>query len=397
VELLGQSLLARWRQAQGETVAFPEDGYHGHYVRELATRVPADSAAQWRQLDADAAARAFGDWAVERMLEGQRADLQQFGVSYDRWFRESELHTSGEVDATLRQLQEEQHVYEQEGALFFRSTQWNDDKDRVLTRSDGTATYFLADAAYHHNKHGRGFRHVIDVWGPDHHGHIVRMQALCRAFGFPEDWLEVVIVQWVKLIEGGEAVKMSKRAGQLVSLADLVDEVGADVARYFFLMRQHSSHLDFDLALARTESDENPVYYVKYAHARICSVIEKASQAGLQLRDGAEAAAAAAAEAPPLPEDCALERLQEEAERNLLRLLLDWPGFLQRAAEAREPHRLTGFCEDLARAFHKFYHECRVIQEDRELGLARLALCHATRRVLASALALMSIEAPRSM
>jgi arginyl-tRNA synthetase len=176
-----------------------------------------------------------------------------------------------------------------------------------------------------------------------------------------------------------------------------VDEVGADVARYFFLMRQHSSHLDFDLALARTESDENPVYYVKYAHARICSVILKAREAGLQLQEGEDAVADAPQASAPLPEGCALERLQDTAERNLLRLLLDWPGFLQRAAEAREPHRLTGFCEDLARAFHKFYHECRIIQEDRDLGLARLALCHATRRVLASALALMSIEAPRSM
>jgi arginyl-tRNA synthetase len=398
IELLGASVRARLTELRGSAEPLPDSGYQGDYVREIAAAICTAEADAWLALPSSESDAAFGAFAVERMVELQQADLARFGVRYDRWFRESELHTSDAVTEARCELERSGHAYERDGALFFRSTTWNDAKDRVLVRSDGTPTYFLADAAYHRNKHDRGFAKVINVWGPDHHGHIRRMQALARAFGYPEDWLEVVIVQQVNLVEGGEKVKMSKRAGQLITLAELMDEVGEDVARYFFLMRQHASHLDFDLDLARRQSDENPVYYVKYAHARICSIIRKAATSGLRLRapelegSGLDPGADA-----PLPEEAALELLEEPAERELVHQLVDYPGFVRRAADAREPHRLTTFSEELARTFHRFYHEQRVIQEDRDLGLARLALCHATRRVLASALGLMAIEASQSM
>jgi arginyl-tRNA synthetase len=361
-------------------------------VRELAAAVPAASVRAWRALPAGESDRAFGGFAVERMLATQRTDLERFGVRFSRWFRESELHASGAVQTTLEELQARGHVYETDGARFFRSTTWGDDKDRVLVRSGGAPTYFLADAAYHRDKHERGFTRVIDVWGPDHHGHIPRMQAVARALDYPEDWLEVVIIQWVKLLQRGEALKMSKREGRLVTLADLMSELGPsgpDVAKFFFLMRQQSSHLDFDLDLARQQSDENPVFYVKYAHARICSVVAKAAEAGLRL-EVLETGGA-------LPPDVALERLTTAEELDLVQRLADFAGLVARAAAAREPHRLTNYCEETARAFHQFYHHHRVVQDDLELGRARLALCHATRRVLASALDLMAISAPQSM
>lgn len=398
IELLGESLRARLGERYGEHIPVPEKGYHGDYVRDLANTLPEREAASWWELPKPEACARFGRFAVETLVRQQQRELERFGVRFERWFRESELHDSGAVDRAREQLEHSGHLYEHEGAVFFRSTAWQDDKDRVLVRSNGTPTYYLTDAAYHRDKHERGYHPVINVWGPDHHGHVARMQALARAFGYPEDWLEVVIVQQVNLVEGGKTVKMSKRAGQLITLAQLIDEVGAEVAKYFFLMRQQSSHLDFDLELARRGSEENPVFYVKYAHARICSVIRRAAEAGIELRvHDRPADAQGASTAAPAPEATALERLDSDGERELIRLLVDYQDFVLRAARAREPHRLTTYCEELARTFHKFYHEHRVIQDDTELALARLALCHATRRVLSSALGLMSIEAPTSM
>jgi len=394
VDLLGASVRARFVERLGRTEPFPEDGYQGEYVHELAQRVPEADGRRWVEQPQEASWRAFGAFAVEQVLDWQRAALEKFGVRFDRWFRESELHATDRVNATLEELQARGHVYEDAGARHFRTTAWGDDKDRVIVRSDGRPTYFLADAAYHRDKHERGFDRVIDVWGPDHHGHIPRMQAVARALGYPEEWLEVVIIQWVRLVESGQAVKMSKRAGQLVTLDELLDEVPPDVAKYFFLMRHQSSHLEFDLELAKKTSEENPVYYVKYAHARICSIVAKAAESGLCL--AAPELGIATGEAPAA-QTAPLERLTTSEELELSKMLVDFASFVARAAEAREPHRLTSYCEDVARAFHRFYHERRVVQEDRELGLARLALCLATRQVLASALGLMSIDAPRSM
>lgn len=392
VDLLAASVRARFVERTGGSGTFPEDGYHGDYVRELAAAIPEPEGRAWLALTADESQQAFGRFAVERVLAWQRDALERFGVRFDRWFRESELHESDRVGATLRELESRGHVYEQDGAKLFRTTTWGDDKDRVVVRSDGRPTYFLADAAYHRDKHARGYDQVVDVWGPDHHGHIPRMQAVARALGCPDGWLEVAIVQWVKLLEGGQVVKMSKRAGHLVTLGELLDEVDPDVAKYFFLMRHQSSHLDFDLDLARRTSEENPVYYVKYAHARICSVIAKAEEAGVHL-----AAPELGLAAGPAAETAPLDRLVTPEELELAKQLVDFPAFVARAAAAREPHRLTGYCEDVARAFHRFYHEHRILQPDAELARSRLALCHATRRVLAAALGLMAVDAPRSM
>ncbi len=392
VELLGGSVRARFAAREGADEAIPEEGYQGEYVQELAALVPAESGRTWLAQEREASWRAFGEFAVARVLEWQRSALERFGVHFDRWFRETELHASDQVGETLRLLKAAGHIYRQEGAALFRTTTWGDDKDRVVVRSDGTPTYFLADAAYHRDKHERGYRRVIDVWGPDHHGHIPRMQAVAHALGYPADWLEVIIIQWVKLVERGEAVRMSKRAGQLVTLEDLLAVVPADVVKYFFLMRHQSSHLDFDLALATRTSEENPVYYVQYAHARICSIEAKAGSAGVRLAAPGEPASGAVA-----PEEAPLGRLEQPEEIELVKLLVDFPGFVARAAAAREPHRLTGYCEEVARTFHRFYHEHRVLQADRDLALARLALCVATRRVLSSALGLMGIEAPVHM
>jgi arginyl-tRNA synthetase len=393
VELLGGSVRARFAERLGSSEAVPDEGYQGEYVHALAALVPVAAGRTWLGLERETSWREFGDFAVARVLEWQQVALEKFGVRFDRWFRESELHASDRVQGTLELLEAAGHLYAQDGAKLFRTTTWGDDKDRVVVRSDGTPTYFLADAAYHFDKHQRGYRRVIDVWGPDHHGHIPRMQAAARALGFAADWLEVIIIQWVKLVEAGAAVKMSKRAGQLVTLEDLLCEVPADVAKYFFLMRHQSSHLDFDLALAKQTSEENPVYYVQYAHARICSIEAKAVAAGLRFAAPGDAGPG---DMPPV-EAAPLARLEQPAEFELAKLLVDFPGFVARAAAAREPHRLTGYCEEVARTFHRFYHEHRVLQEDRELGLARLALCVATRRVLAAALGLMGISAPERM
>jgi arginyl-tRNA synthetase len=387
VELLGASVQARFAERHGVALPFPEDGYKGDYVHDLAARVAEAEGRAW-MAQPDGAQR-FGSFAVEQVLAWQRADLEAFGVRFDRWFRESELHVADRVRDTLEVLEARGHVYQDAGATFFRTTAWGDEKDRVVVRSDGNPTYFLADAAYHRDKRERGYDHVIDVWGPDHHGHIPRMQAVAGALGYGADWLEIVIIQWVKLVESGKSVKMSKRAGQIVTLGNLLSEVDADVAKYFFLMRHQSSHLDFDLDLATETSDENPVYYVKYAHARICSIIAKAAAAGLAFAPAP--GAAQHAEAAPL------DRLTSPEEHALIKLLVDFPAFVVRAADAREPHRLTTYAEDVARAFHRFYHERRVLQDDEPLAWARLALCEATRRVLAAGLGTMGIDAPQSM
>jgi arginyl-tRNA synthetase len=272
-------------------------------------------------------------------------------------------------------------VYEEDGAQWFRSAELGDEKDRVLVRSDGTPTYFLADAAYHLNKFRRGFDRVIDIFGPDHHGHIARLKAAAAVFGAPDDWLTVLTVQWVRLMEDGRQVKMSKRGGEFETLADLVTDVGEDAAKFFFLMRKVSAHLDFNLTLARKESDENPVYYVQYAHARICSVISYARGEGVDF-----------------PEDVSCVRLlAEPEEKELIRNLVIFPQLIEGAAESYEPHRLTAYGQQLAGSFHRFYHICRIVSSDRRLSEARLLLASATRIVLSETLRLLGVSAPERM
>jgi arginyl-tRNA synthetase len=380
VRLLAQSMEACLRQARGEQAAIPDEGYQGDYVREIAEEVAAAN-----DLDAlDAAARLarLETGGVERVLAGQRHDLERFGVGFDRWYHESALRVGGALGSALETLKQSGHIAARDGALWFETTAYGDDADRVVQRSDGTPTYFLADIAYHADKRARGFERVIDLWGPDHHGHVPRMQAAAEAFGFGKDWLEILIVQQVNLLRSGQQVKMSKRAGEFVTLAELVDEVGRDPARFFFLMRRTNAHLDFDLDLAKAQSEENPCFYVQYAHARIAQILANAARQGVTLRPAGE---------------IDVSHLVDPAELDLVKLLSTLPEVVSGAALAREPHRLTVYLREVAALFHRFYHHQRVVGVEEELMQARLGLTRATQIVIRRGLDLIGVSAPERM
>src|SRR5262245_39659088 len=398
VDLLGESLAARFAERVGVPRPLPEDGYQGEYVSDLAAMLP--DAEGRAALARPEGAAWFRDRALERVLEWQREDLAAYGVTFARWYRESSLHAGNAVDETLRALEARGMVYRAtipetgtEGAdeagdpgrgeaTWLRTSRFGDEKDRVLVRGNGVPTYLLPDIAYHRDKAGRGFRHLIDLWGPDHHGYIPRMQAALQALGEPRDRLEVIIVQQVNLMSGGQPVKMSKRAGEFVTLRDLMDDVGADCAKFFFLLRSTSAHLDFDLDLARRQNDENPAYYVQYAHARIASLLRFAAEKGLTPAKG-----------EPLPgSEVAIPECA-----TLIRKLSCFPEVVRGAAAAREPHRVPTYLMETAADFHRYYHVCRVVTEDRERSRARLLLAAAARRVIANGLALMGVSAPERM
>jgi arginyl-tRNA synthetase len=389
VDLLGASVRAR---LDGRPV--PELGYQGAYVGDIAEQIRAEGA------PADEAA--LREAAIGRMLAWQQRDLADYGAEFATWFRESSLHRGGHVAETLEALEGRGMTYravkpeaagdgardDHDGdggaeatgeATWLRTSRFGDDKDRVLVKSGGAPTYLLPDVAYHRSKRARGFRHAIDLWGPDHHGYIARMKAALLALGLEPDFLEVLIVQQVNLLSGGQPVKMSKRAGEFVTLRDLMDDVGADAAKFFFLMRGTSSPLDFDLDLAKQQNDENPAFYVQYAHARICSILRYGAERGLAPAD-------APARGGLAPEETAL-----------VRLLATFPEVVRGAAMTREPQRIPAYLVETAAAFHRFYHQCRVVTEDLERSRDRLALVDATRIVLRNGLALMGVGAPERM
>lgn len=377
VETLGESLRFRLKEAKGLLPAGETIGaYPGEYLREVARSVPDGEVERLLR----ASSVELGRLATDRILEWIKRDLRDFGVNFHRFFRESSLHPHG-LSQALSCLEQAGGTYERDGALYFRSTNFGDEKDRVLKKSSGEATYFLGDVAYHLDKLRRGYRRVIDIWGPDHHGHVKRMQAACRVLGAPEDWLEVLIVGWVRLVEEGKPVAMSKRAGEFVSMRELLDDVGSDVTKYFFLMRRAHSPLDFDLALARKQSEENPVFYVQYAHARIASVIRYARSRGVTWKREAGSLGG-------------LELLQE---RDLMLQLMFFPYVVEGAATTREPHRLTVYAQELATLFHQFYQKCRIVSDDPALSGARLVLVEATKQVLGNTLRLLGVSAPESM
>jgi arginyl-tRNA synthetase len=394
VRLLGLSLEARVRQRLGEEAPLPEEGYHGDYLVELADQFLAGGLPEWwttqpavhdpgEEGEGGGRCDRLADWAIERIVERQRRALAAFGLRFDTWFRESSLHASGAVTATLDELKARGVTFEAEGALWFRSSALGDEKDRVLLTGDGRPTYLLPDIAYHRDKYVRGWASLVDLWGPDHHGYIPRMTAALQALGHEPESFRVLIVQQVNLLRGGQVVKMSKRAGRLIEMEELLEEVGVDAARFFFLMRGTSTHLDFDLDLAVARNEENPVYYVQYAHARICSILERASAEGLDV--------------PLLIREADLTRLVEPEERTLLRLVADYPETVADAAVALEPQRLTTTLRELAAAFHPFYHRHRVLGAPDDLPAARLALCQGVRTTLANGLTLLGISAPERM
>ena len=382
IQLLGESVEARLKQLGGEDAAIPEEGYRGDYLIDLAREIGDECGEQLARIPEDEKSGFLAREAVERILLMQKRDLEDFGVVFQNWFRESKLRESDALEIVLEKLRANKKTYESEGAVWLATTEYGDEKDRVLYKSTGEAAYFMADIAYHENKFERGFDKVIDLLGPDHHAHVAKLLASAQCLGRGEDILEVILVQQVNLLERGEQLKMSKRAGKLVLLRELTDEVGRDVARFFFLMRKTSSHLDFDMELARKQSDENPVFYVQYAHARICSILDFARERGIEYD-----------RAKPV----ALEPLKSEEGLSLLKLLSTFPTFLARAANAREPHRLTGYLRDVAGAFHHFYEKHRVVSEDVEGTIARLALVDGARTVLANGLRLLGVSAPEKM
>jgi len=383
VDLLGESVAAHFGERVGRPRVFPENGYQGEYLRELAAALPEAEAKA--ALDSAEPVSWFRARALERMVELQQRDLADYKVRLDTFFRESTLHRSGAVVETLEQLDRRGVVYEAEGARWLKTTEFGDDKDRVVVRANGQPTYLLPDIAYHRDKRRRGFRHSIDLWGPDHHGHILPLRASLGALGLEPDFLEVLIVQQVNLLSGGMPVKMSKRKGEFITLRDLIDEVGTDCAKFFFLLRSTSAHLDFDLDLAKRQSDENPAYYVQYAHARIASILRFARERGLAPDPAGRARQAVA---PPA---------MEEAELGLVRKLAAFPEVVRGAAFAREPHRLPTYLMETAAEFHRFYHLCRVVSDDAVRSRQRLGLAEATRWVLANGLGLLGVSAPERM
>jgi arginyl-tRNA synthetase len=405
MKLLGQSVHARYQQKHGCTVAFPEDGYQGAYVGQIADKVPAGTL----DLPADQAGQICQDIAYGEMMDVIRGDLRAFRIGFDTWFSEASLLKTGSVQTSLDELRARGLVFDQDGAVWFKSSAYGDEKDRVVKKQDGEYTYLASDMAYHRDKLRRGYDLVIDIWGADHHGYIPRMEAVVRAFGYPKEKLKVVLVQMVNLLRGGKKVEMSKRAGEFVTLREVMDEVGPDVCRFFFLMRSSDRHLDFDLELAKQQSADNPVYYVQYAHARVASLFRVAAERGI---------------AVPSVSEADLPALVDPDEFTLIRKLSAYPSIVQGSAAALEPHRIVFYLQELAQLLHTFYFKHRILPPagDKEEGDsqqfvkdatvfsvkhreqltpaltgARLALMGQVAQVVRNGLGLLGVTAPERM
>lgn len=380
--VFGRSVAARYAQILGIDTPFPEDGYHGAYIKDIAQEIVDTEGDHFLSMPEGERERIFRERAYRQVLEHLKKTLEAMGVIFDVWFSESDLYKTDEVTKTVEWLRRAGHVYDSEGAVWLRTTAFGDDKDRVLIRESGEPTYFGADIAYHRDKLARGFKKIINIWGADHHGYVKRMEAAVEALGHPPGTLEVIIGQLVNLYKGGEPVRMSKRTGEMVTLEELLAEVGKDPARYFFLMRGTDTSLDFDIDLARRQSQDNPIYYVQYAHARICSILRYAEEQGAQAAE---------------PGDADLSGLNEAPELDLCRKLAEWPEVVEGAAVSRSPHFLPRYTVELARTFHAFYTECRVVTDDEPLTRARLVLARSTRQVLRNVLGLIGVDAPERM
>jgi arginyl-tRNA synthetase len=379
---LGKSVLLRYRELLGEKEDFPAACYQGDYIRDLAVQLLQEEGERYSGIDPAEAVPLLTDYAGKRILAGIQEDLRSFGVEFDRYFSERELYRQDGVGKLLRQLEEKGFIYREGEALWFKTTAFGDEKDRVVIRQNGDPTYFAADIAYHRDKYLRGFDTVIDIWGADHHGYIPRMSAAVQALGYPAEALKVILVQLVSLLREGKPVAMSTRSGEFVTLREVVDEVGKDAARYNFLMRRSDSHLDFDLDLAKRQSNENPVYYVQYAHARICSIMRMAGEKGHAVPAYGEA-------------DLLLLKLAEEID--LIKAINRFPEVVEGAAQTLEPHRLTFYLNDLAGLFHSYYNKTKVVTEDGGLTGARLFLANSLLTVIRNGLRLLGVSAPEKM
>ncbi len=380
-DVFARSLEARYQQLTDPGYAFPEDGYPASYVCELAEVLQKEHP-ELLEMGREERLALCKRWGTDQMVEMQKADLKNYGVEFDLWFRERDLHAAGALEEAIAFLEHRGLLFEAEDAKWFRSTEFGDDKDRVIVKSDGSYTYVTADIAYHHDKLKRGYTKLIDIWGPDHHGYIGRMQAAIQALGYGEDTLEVLILQYVALLRNGQQVKMSKRAGEFITMQDLVEEVGKDAARFFFLNRSPESHLDFDLDLAVEQSNENPVFYVQYAHARISSILRQGREMGVSL---------------PSSTEVDLSLLAHDSEIALIKQLASLPEELLTAAVQREPHRVTRYALDLASLFHSFYTHCHILGETDSLRDARLVLVAQVQCVLRKVLGILGVDAPEQM
>lgn len=379
---MSRSIEARYLQELGQDAEMPEDGYHGEDIIGFAKELVAEKGDSLLSMSPGDRAGFFREYGLEKELDKIKRDLERFRVPFDSWFSETSLYENGEVLKVLNELRDRNEIYEEEGATWLNTTKYGDDKNRVLIKNDGTYTYLTPDIAYHRDKYARGYDTIINIWGADHHGYIPRMKAAMEALGNDPDKLKVLIAQMVSLFQNGEKVKMSKRTGKAVTMQDLMDEVGVDAIRYFFTMRSMDSHLDFDMDLAISTSNENPVFYVQYAHARVCSVQRQAEEQGITLR--------------PLSE-IALTELNTEREYDLIRKLGELPEEVSVAAANYAPHRVIRYVYDLASMFHSYYKAERVITENVEQTQARLALLSAVRVVIANVLKLVGVSAPERM
>lgn len=368
LELLGKA----------DEATFPENGYHGADIVDTAQRIIKKDGEKYLDMSEDERLAIFKELALKEKLAALKEDLEAFNVTFDVWFSERTLHPDM-VNAAVDVLKNNGKIYEQDGALWLKSTEYGDDKDRVVIRDNGVPTYLAADIAYHKNKYERGFGKIINLWGADHHGYICRVKAAMSALGFDAEKLDVRLLQMVRLLRGGELVKLSKRTGQTITLSELIEEVGTDAARYFFVMRSMDSQLDFDMDLATSQSNENPVYYIQYAHARICSIFRQAEENNLKAEN---------------PE---LALLIEETEVNLINKLAEYEDEIEKAAKEYAPQRIARYAYDLAGCFHSFYNQCRILGVDEKLAEARLALVKATAHVIRHALGIVGVSAPERM
>ncbi len=408
MKLLSASVYARYRELEGEHVDFPEDGYHGAYIKDLAQGIREQFGSTILDLPSEEGQVRCGQLAYEKLLDAIKRDLTQFGVNFETWYSEASLLTTGKIQNALNDLEQRDLVFKEDGAVWFRSSQFKDEKDRVVCKQDGDYTYLASDIAYHFDKLTRGFDWLINIWGADHHGYVPRMQGVVEAFGYPKDRLQVVLVQMVSLLRGGKKVEMSKRSGEFVTLKEVANEVGTDAAKFFFLMRRADTQLEFDLELAKKQSADNPVYYVQYAHARLASLFRIAQERGLTV---------------PAVHDADLSLLMAPEEFRLIKHLSSFPGLLESCAQALEPHRISFYLQELAGLLHVFYYKHRVLPpkegdareevidqvpdgEERKsiretvspaLTMARLVLLQQVKTVLNNGLTLLGVSAPEKM
>ena len=377
---LARSVNARYLELLGKEIEFPEDGYHGHDIIDTAQRIINKYGDRFLQMEEAERLEEFKTIAYQEKLAALKEDLERFNVRFDVWFSEKTLHEANKIKEACEILLEKGYMYEQDGALWLKSTAFGDDKDRVVIRDNGVPTYFAADIAYHANKFGRGFDRVINLWGADHHGYIARMKAAMQCMGYQPKQLEILILQMVRLLRDGQEVKMSKRTGQSVTLNELIDEVGTDAARFFFVMRSIDSQLDFDLDLAKKKSNDNPVFYVQYAHARICSIMRQVAEVGITVQGKGD-----------------YKLLTEPVEVDLIKKLGEYPEMLATAARERAVQQVAHYVYDLAGLFHSAYNQCRILGVNEDLQQARLAMVMAVGHVVRHALSILGVSAPEKM